>query len=68
MSHNGTGYYLIVTDSNAKSGDIGSHSEFQSIHQVLNRLKAHEELSTYPESQNMAENVIFASLNDSQES
>ena len=44
-------YYVIMTDNNTKSANIGSHFEFQ--------------LSTYPESQKMAENVICTGFNGS---
>ena len=35
MPHNGTGYCVVMTDNNTKSGNIASHSEFQDGHQVL---------------------------------
>ena len=76
MPHNETNYYVVViTDNNTKPGNIGRHSEFQDGRQVLNNTilnyiyhnegsKAHGQLSTYPETQNMAENVSFAGFND----
>jgi len=36
MAHNGTGYYIVMTENNTKYGNIDSHSELQDGHQVLN--------------------------------
>ena len=66
-------YYLVMTDNSTKSG---SYIEFQDGRQVLSNtsinhiyhnegLKPMIKLSTYPESQNMVENVIFAGFNGS---
>jgi len=73
MSHIRKGYYVVMTDNNTNSGNIGSHSEFQDGHQVLNNTRlnpiyhneGHDQLSTYPKRQNMAENIIFAGFIDS---
>jgi len=66
-----------MIDNNGKSGNSGIYSEFQDGHQVLNNtilnhiynnasLKPNEQLSTYPKSQNAAENnVISAGFNES---
>jgi len=36
MPHNGTSYYVIMTNYNTKSGNIGIHFEFQDGRHVLN--------------------------------
>ena len=63
MPHNGTGYYVVMTD-NTKSGNTGSYYEFQDGHQLLNNTRLNniyhnEQLSTYPESLNMAEMIAI---------
>ena len=39
MPPNGTSYFVVMTDYNTKSGNIGSHFEFQDGQQVLNNTR-----------------------------
>ena len=39
MPHNGTGYYVVMTDNNAKYGNVGSHFEFQDGRHILNNTR-----------------------------
>jgi len=77
MAHDGTNYYAVITEYDTKPGNIGSHFEFQNGRRILRNtrlnhmyhnewmLKAHKQLSTYHESQSLAENVISDSFNGS---
>ena len=39
MPHNGTGYYVVMTDNNTKTGNNGSHSDGR---QVLNNTRLNQ--------------------------
>ena len=71
MTHDGTSYYVVMTDNDTKSGNVGSHFEFQDCRLILNNTRLNHIYDNegnyllYTESQNMAENVIFARLSDS---
>ena len=57
MSHNGTGYYVVMTENNTKSGNIGSHSEFRDGHKVLNNTRLNH--IYYNEALNLMNSYLF---------